>query len=60
MIHLALTLMLLSAPPAHADWCSGILTSNGVCIGSSGNTAPPVIYCAPDSSDPRCWRQERR
>jgi hypothetical protein len=45
MIRIALrAVALLSAYAlAHADSCSGIITSNGVCIGSSGNVDPPTI-----------------
>lgn len=39
--------------------CTGILTSNGVCIGSESNVPPPVVYCEPNSSDPRCIRSRR-
>jgi hypothetical protein len=33
MTAIVLALALLSSP-AHAEWCSGIITSNGTCIGS--------------------------
>ena len=50
----------LLSSPAHAEWqCDGIVTSSGSCIGSERNTAPPVVYCGPNSSDPRCWRERR-
>lgn len=35
----------LLSSPAHAEWCSGIITSNGTCIGSQGNTDPPIMDC---------------
>ena len=44
MTALILALTLLSSP-AHADWCQGIIISNGTCIGSQGNTDPPTINC---------------
>ncbi len=57
MIRLILLAFLLSAPlPAAADWCSGIITSNGTCIGSSGNVDPPTIDC---DDYGRCWRRDR-
>jgi hypothetical protein len=48
-------LALLLASPAHAEGgCSGILTSNNVCI----SNVPPVIircdYYDSSKSDPRC------
>jgi hypothetical protein len=46
----------LLASPAQADWCSGIITSNGTCIGSQGNTDPPTIDC---DDYGRCWRGRR-
>jgi hypothetical protein len=50
----------LLSPPANAEWqCDGIVTSSGTCIGSESNVPPPVVYCAPDSNDPRCWRERR-
>jgi hypothetical protein len=59
MTAIVLALALLSSP-AHAEWqCDGMITNNGTCIGSERNTTPPVIYCAPDSNDPRCWRERR-
>jgi hypothetical protein len=49
MIRITLLLALvLSAPAARADWCEGIVTSSGTCIGSQGNTDPPAIYCDED------------
>src|SRR6476659_2743866 len=52
MTTLLLVISLLSSP-AHADWCSGIITSSGTCIGSQGNTDPPTIDC---DDYGRCWR----
>jgi hypothetical protein len=57
MTTIVLALALLLSSPAHAEWCSGIITSNGTCIGSSGNTDPPTIDC---DDYGRCWRRERR
>jgi hypothetical protein len=57
MTHIILIALALLSPPAHAEWRSGIVTSNGVCIGSQGNTDPPTIDC---DSYGRCWRRERR
>ena len=61
MTRILLLALALWTSPAHADWqCDGIIVSSGSCIGSERNTAPPpVIYCAPDSNDPRCRRRER-
>jgi hypothetical protein len=57
---LLLAALSLWTAPAHAEWqCDGIVTSSGSCIGSERNTAPPVVYCAPDSNDPRRWRERR-
>ena len=34
MMHLAIALVMLTlGKAAHADWCQGIISSNGVCIG---------------------------
>jgi hypothetical protein len=43
--------------PAAADWCQGIVTSNGACIGSQGNVDPPIVQCDDQSSDSRCRRR---
>jgi hypothetical protein len=60
MTRIILCAALLSPTVAHAEWqCDGMITSSGSCIGSERNTAPPVIYCGPDSNDPRCWRERR-
>ena len=56
MSALLIALSLLSVP-AHAEWCSGIITSNGTRIGSRGNTDPPTIDC---DDYGRCRRRERR
>jgi hypothetical protein len=55
-IFLLAFLALISAQPAAADWCSGIITSNGTCIGSQGNMDAPVVYCD-DQTDSRCRRR---
>jgi hypothetical protein len=56
MIRILMLCAALLASPAHADWCSGIVTSNGTCIGSQGNTDPPTIDC---DDYGRCWRGRR-
>jgi hypothetical protein len=58
---LLLAALSLWTSPAHGEWqCDGIITSSGSRIGSERNTAPPpVVYCAPDSGDPKCWRRQR-
>ena len=58
MIRLLLLVLLLSSGAdwsAHADWCSGIITSNGTCIGSQGDTNLPVTYC---DYYGRCYRRD--
>jgi hypothetical protein len=50
------------ALPAHADtkYCSGILTTNNVCIGSESNAPPPTVDCTYGDGDYRCQRRSRR
>ena len=47
--------LMLPTTSAHADWCSGVVVSNGVC---SEFTVPPAIvrcdYPDGSNSDPRC------
>jgi hypothetical protein len=49
---------------AHADetvWrCNGLIVSNGSCVGSQSNTAPPIVDCTYDTSDSRCRSRGRR
>jgi hypothetical protein len=57
---LLLPLSLLSSlARAEQCYCNGLLTSNGVCIGSESNVPPPIIRCDYDTGDPRCWRRSR-
>ena len=54
MIGIILALM-LPTTSAHADWCSGVVVSNGVC---SESTVPPAIvrcdYYDSSNGDTRC------
>ena len=60
MIHAIIIAWLISAAQAdETRHCSGILTSNGVCIGSESNVPPPIVNCDYDSGDPRCYRSRR-
>ena len=54
MIRLILLALLAAPLPAAADWCSGLVTSNGSCIGSQGNVDPPTLEC--DGSG-QCWHR---
>jgi hypothetical protein len=59
MNRIMLLAIALLASPGHADskTCNGILTSNGVCIGSESNVPPVIIRCDyydSSNSDPRC------
>jgi hypothetical protein len=61
LILLAVLLGAYAPISAHADtarWCNGVLTTNGVCIGSESNVPPPTIDCR-DQNDSRCWRRQR-
>jgi hypothetical protein len=54
---IAITLAMLAAP-ALADeviTCTGILTTNGTCIGSESNVPPPTVQC----DGQNCWRVQR-
>ena len=58
----SLSVILLFTANCQADetrQCNGIITSNGVCIGSESNVPPPIIDCTYNSSDPRCYRSRR-
>jgi hypothetical protein len=63
MIGIILALM-LPTTSAHADWCSGVVVSNGLC---SEFTVPPAIvgcdYYDSSNGDTRCagvGREDRR